>query len=84
MFRRLFSTQETLRFGEVTDLVLEDARWLKRRLGKNDQHKFEEYFESIRMIEQQMERLGVMRDALTKVMFRSHPSPTCQGVNSFV
>ena len=66
MFRRLFSTQETLRFGEVTDLVLEDARWLKRRLGKNDQHKFEEYFESIRMIEQQMERLGVMRDALTQ------------------
>lgn len=64
MYRRLFSDQLSHRFNEVTDLVLEDARAMKKQLGRADQVKFEEYFESIRMIEQQMTRLESMRSTL--------------------
>jgi hypothetical protein len=64
MYRRLFSDQLSHRFNEVTDLVLEDARAMKKQLGRADQVKFEEYFESIRMIEQQMTRLESMRSSL--------------------
>ena len=69
MYQRLFSTQETRRNRDVTDLVLEDARSLKRKLGQADQRKFGEYFESIRAIEKQMDRLEMMRSELNKVTF---------------
>ena len=57
----------------VTDLVLEDARDLKRGLGHGDRQKFEEYFESIRTIETQMSRLEKMRSELAKVGFEEPP-----------
>ena len=69
MYQRLFSTQENKRYRDVTDLVLEDARSMKRTLGYSDAQKFNEYFDSIRAIETQMERLETMRVALSKVDF---------------
>ncbi|MGY8690987.1 MAG: DUF1552 domain-containing protein, partial [Verrucomicrobiales bacterium] len=39
MYRRLFSTQENKRYRDVTDLVLEDARSMKRGLGYSDSQK---------------------------------------------
>ena len=69
MYRRLFSTQETRRNRNVTDLVLENARSLKRKLGQADRHKFGEYFESIRAIEKQMYRLEMMRSELNQISF---------------
>lgn len=69
MYRRLFSTSEAERFRDVTDLVLEDARSLQKSLGRTDQHKFDEYFESIRAIEKQMTRLEKMKSELDKVEF---------------
>ena len=57
MYRRLFSTQEIDRYRDITDLVLADANALKRELGYADQQKFTEYFDSIRAIEKQMDRL---------------------------
>ncbi len=69
MYRRLFSTQENKRYRDITDLVLEDARSMKRSLGYNDAQKFNEYFDSIRTIETQMERLEAMRAELSKVNF---------------
>jgi hypothetical protein len=67
MYQRLFSNNETNRFREVTNLVLEDARSLRQNLGYTDQQKFEEYFDSIRAIEQQMNRLQKMQSELSKV-----------------
>ena len=67
MYQRLFSNQETNRFLEVTDLVLEDARSMQQHLGYLDRQKFEEYFDSIRAIEQQMDRLQKMQSQLAKV-----------------
>lgn len=69
MYHRLFSTQEVDRYRDVTDLVLEDARSLSKDLGYTDRQKFDEYFESIRTIETQMDRLEAMRAELAKVDF---------------
>lgn len=69
MYRRLFSTQEIDRYRDITDLVLEDANVLKKDLGYSDQQKFAEYFDSIRTIETQMDRLEQMKSELAKVSF---------------
>jgi hypothetical protein len=69
MYHRLFSTREIDRYRDITDLVLEDAKSFERELGYTDQQKFSEYFESIRTIEKQMDRLESMRSELAKVSF---------------
>ncbi|EMI42283.1 DUF1552 domain-containing protein [Rhodopirellula sp. SWK7] len=69
MYQRLFSTSEINRYRDVTDLVLEDANSLKRDLGYADQQKFAEYFDSIRAIERQMNRLERMKTELSQVSF---------------
>lgn len=67
MYRRLFSTHESKRFREVTDLVLEDAQSMRRHLGTSDRTKFEEFFDSIRTIETQIEKLETMKSDLAQV-----------------
>ncbi len=69
MYQRLFSTQEIDRYRDITDLVLEDANSMKRELGYNDSQKFAEYFESIRTIETQMDKLEKMKAELSLVTF---------------
>ncbi len=73
MYRRLFSTNDVERFRDVTDLVLEDAKSLQKSLGQSDRHKFNEYFESIRAIELQMNRLETMKSELVKVDLEEPP-----------
>jgi len=73
MYHRLFSTREIDRYRDVTDLVLEDARTLQKDLGYTDRQKFSEYFESIRTIETQMDRLEKMRAELATVGFEEPP-----------
>lgn len=69
MYRRLFSTSETQQFRDVTSLVLEDARDLKKTLSHNDEQKFSEFLDSIRAIERQMDSLESMKAELAKVEF---------------
>ena len=69
VYRRLFGTQEVEAFRNITDLVLEDARELQTQLGTSDRHKFEEFFESIRSIEMQMDKLERMKSELADVDF---------------
>ena len=52
---------------------LEDAKSLKRDLGYTDRQKFAEYFDSIRTIETQMDRLEKMKAELAKVDFEEPP-----------
>ena len=73
MYHRLFSTSEVKRYRDVTNLVLEDAKSLKTDLGHSDRQKFEEYFESIRTIETQMDRLEKMKSGLAKIDFDEPP-----------
>jgi len=44
------------REASILDLLLDHSRNLKRRLGKQDQGKMEEYLDSIRALEQRVER----------------------------
>ena len=66
-YRRLFGTRELQTYRNITDLVLEDARSLKGQLGYTDQQKFNEYFDSVRTIEQQVDRLERMKGELKRV-----------------
>ena len=66
-YRRLFGTRELEAYRNITDLVLEDARSLKGRLGYADQQKFNEYFDSVRTIEGQVDRLERMKGDLKRV-----------------
>jgi len=69
MYRRLFSTQDIDRYRNITDLVLEDARSMTHTLGRSDREKFSEYFDSVRTIEQQMDKLEKMKSELATVRF---------------
>ena len=69
MYQRLFSTHEINCYKDVTSLVLNDARDLKRQLGQSDKQKLDEYFESIRAIELQLTRLENMKLDLTGIDF---------------
>jgi hypothetical protein len=72
-YRRLFGTKEISAYRNITDLVLEDAHSLKRHLGYSDQQKFNEYFDSIRTIEEQTEKLEKMRGQLAKARIDEPP-----------
>jgi hypothetical protein len=73
MYDRLFGTRQATRSSDITSLVLEDARSLKRELSYSDGQKFAEYFDSLRMIETQMKRLQDMKSELATVDFPEPP-----------
>ncbi len=56
VYRRLFQTRSSDK--DITDLVLEDAKHFKQSLNQHDRNKFDEYFESVREIEKQIDRLN--------------------------
>lgn len=74
MYRRLFGTQETKKLRNITDLVLEDARDMKRGLAHEDRQKFAEFFDSLRTMERQMDRLESMKNELAKVSVDEPPA----------
>ena len=57
VYRRLFQTRSSDK--DITDLVLEDARQFKLSLNQHDRNKLDEYFESVREIEKQIDRLNI-------------------------
>lgn len=70
VYKRLFldlaqSDDQQVRAGEVAlrrsmlDLVREDASRLQRDLAGNDRHKLGEYLESVRELEQRIQRFGL-------------------------
>ncbi|MHA3771288.1 DUF1552 domain-containing protein [Verrucomicrobiota bacterium sgz303538] len=79
-FDRIFRPKEApgdraaaaARDKSVLDLVLDDAKSLQRRLGKDDQAKLAEYLESVRSVERRIEwdaqrqRATVMDDPLAR------------------
>ena len=61
VYERLFSVKDSESTKDITDLVLSDAKSLRRELGQADKSKFEEFFESVRTIETQISRLDNLR-----------------------
>ena len=62
VFNRLFSVEEHQANASVLDLIREDAKDLRPKLGRLDQDKLEEYLESVRTVEQQIERISKRQD----------------------
>ncbi len=73
-YRRLFGTQEIQAYRNITDLVLEDARTMRQRLGRADRQKFAEFFDGIRTIEQQMDKLEGMKAELARAKLPEPPA----------
>lgn len=67
VYQRLFGTADLRASLDITDLVLEDARAMRRRLGRADADKFDEYFDAVRSIEAQLEKLERARGDLQAV-----------------
>jgi hypothetical protein len=57
-FDRLFKDEAQRGDKSVLDAVLDEAGDVRRRLSGADQHKFDEYLESVRDVEQRIERAG--------------------------
>lgn len=56
VYQLLFKTRKSDK--DITDLVLEDAANFQKNLDHHDKHKLDEYFESVREIEKQLDRLN--------------------------
>lgn len=72
-YRRLFSTKDIENYRNITDLVLADAHSMEKNLGYTDKQKFSEFFDSVRTIEQQMDKLEKMKGELAKVSMEEPP-----------
>jgi len=57
VFQRLFNVKEHQANASVLDLVLADAKDLQGKLGRLDRRKLDEYMDSVRTVEQQIERI---------------------------
>jgi hypothetical protein len=57
-FDRLFKDQVSKGDRSVLDAVLTDANDLRRQISANDQHKLDEYLESVRDVEQRIDNAG--------------------------
>lgn len=73
VFRRLFGNQDIKLQRNLTDLVLEDARSLQRKLSLADRDKFVEYFDSIRALEQQMTKREQLQVDLSQTSLKEPP-----------
>jgi len=57
-FDRLFKDEVSKGDRSVLDAVLTDAKDLRRHISANDQHKLDEYLESVRDVEQRIDNAG--------------------------
>jgi hypothetical protein len=57
-FDRLFKTEESRGERSVLDAVLSDATDLRRQISSADQHKLDEYLDSVRDVEQRIDNAG--------------------------
>lgn len=60
----------------VLDLVREDAGRLQKKLGKSDQQLLEQYFDSVRELEKELERQVRWSD-------KAKPNPNLDGIGSY-
>ena len=76
VYRRLFGTGERKASRDITDLVLEDARELRQQLGAADADRLDEYFDALRAIERQLDKLEAGKNAMPATDL-PQPEPGC-------
>ncbi|MED5471056.1 MAG: DUF1552 domain-containing protein, partial [Verrucomicrobiota bacterium] len=67
VFNRLFGVKQHLESGSVLDLVMDDAKSLNHNLGRTDKGKLGEYMDSVRTVEQQIERVTKRQEDINKL-----------------
>jgi len=67
VFNRLFGVKQHLESGSVLDLVMDDAKSLNHSLGRTDKGKLGEYMDSVRTVEQQIERVTKRQKDINKL-----------------
>jgi hypothetical protein len=75
VFNRLFAVKEHQEHGSVLDLVMDEAKSLNRDLGKIDQEKLDEYMQSVRTVEQQIERVTKRQAEIDKLQLAPPTKP---------
>ncbi|MEM7558719.1 MAG: DUF1552 domain-containing protein [Planctomycetota bacterium] len=78
VYDRLFKTRDSEQ--DITDLVLQDAANFRKSLNYRDRHKLDEYFESVREIERQIDRLNKYYQSHQKAdIDEPHEGPMTRG-----
>lgn len=67
VFNRLFAVDEHASAGSILDLVLDDAKALNHSLGRNDQQKLDEYMDSVRTVETQIDRVKLRQKEIDQL-----------------
>ena len=75
VFNRLFAVKEHQEHGSVLDLVMDDAKSLDRDLGVTDRGKLDEYMESVRTVEKQIERVTRRQAEIDKLKIAPPTKP---------
>lgn len=75
VFNRLFAVKEHQEHESVLDLVLDDAKSLDRNLGKIDREKLDEYMESVRAVERQIDRVTKRQAEIDKLKIAPPSKP---------
>ena len=75
VFNRLFGVKQHLESGSVLDLVMDDARSLNHSLGRTDKGKLGEYMDSVRTVEQQIERVTKRQEDINKLKIAEPVKP---------
>lgn len=65
VFDRLFSVENHKAQASILDLVMGEAKSLDRQLGRVDKEKLDEYLDSVRTVEKQIERASTRREELS-------------------
>ena len=75
VFYRLFGVQENSTRSSILDFLLGDAKSLRPRLGRLDRQKLDEYTQSVRTVEQQIQRVRARQADLTKLNVKGPIAP---------
>jgi len=75
VFNRLFLVDEHSASASILDLVMEDAKSLRPKLGKLDREKLSEYTESVRLVERQIQRVQARQADINKLNLEAPVKP---------
>ena len=75
VFVRLFRIEQHAESSSVLDIVLEDAKSLHPRLGQADRRKLDEYTQSVRTVEQQIQRVRARQADINKLNLKAPVKP---------
>ena len=67
--------QDSSQINSILDTVLTDAKDLRKRVGKADQNRLDEYFEAVRSVEKQMSAMASTSRANARQKAATFPRP---------